>query len=192
MSNQVIRTILDRVSSPKLTEPGPSNEQLEDILKCALRAPDHARLKPWKFWTLQDQALADLGHIFAKACLDANPDAPEDKVLKCQNMPLRAPLMIVATCEPTTTPKVPDYEQELAVGAAIQNMQIAISSLGLGSIWRTGEMAESARVKHAFGLSERGKIIGFVYIGTPEKPLAPQTVEIGSQVESWTQAVKPN
>lgn len=185
MTNPVIQTIQDRASSPKLTSPGPTTEQLEEILACAQRAPDHARLKPWNLWLIEGQDRNKLGQVFAEAILDTNPDAPDVKLDKCRSMPLRSPLMIVATCQPTPTPKVPDHEQVLAVGAAIQNMQIAISSLGLGSIWRTGEMSEHPHVKKAFGLDDNGVIVGFLYIGTPEKPTVKQEVDPRTNVKSW-------
>jgi len=185
MTNPVIHTILSRTSSPKLIEPGPTTDQLDAILACAQRAPDHARLKPWAFWLVQGEDRNTLGELFANAALADNPDSPSAKIEKCRAMPLRAPLLIVATCEPTATPKVPNYEQQLAVGAAIQNMQIAIASLGLGSIWRTGEMAEHPLVKTAFNLSEQGSIVGFLYVGTPEKPTVPQSVDPQYHVQQW-------
>jgi nitroreductase len=44
-----IETLLTRKSSPRLSEPSPSKDELEIIFQTALRAPDHASLKPWKF-----------------------------------------------------------------------------------------------------------------------------------------------
>lgn len=61
MTNPVIQTIQDRASSPKLTSPGPTAEQIEEILACAQRAPDHARLKPWNFWLIEGQDRNKLG-----------------------------------------------------------------------------------------------------------------------------------
>ena len=42
-------TLLNRNSHPRLTEPGPDADQLQTILQAALRAPDHGRLRPWRF-----------------------------------------------------------------------------------------------------------------------------------------------
>jgi nitroreductase len=166
--NSVIELLKNRVSCPKLTSPGPKQDELEQMLACGLRAPDHARLKPWRFHVLQGVALNKLGEVFEQAA-SAGGEISEDKRVKCRNMPLRAPLMIVAVCEPTMNPKVPEVDQLLAVGAAVQNIQLAANSLGYGSIWRTGEMATSKVVKNAFNLSLEGKIVGFLYVGTPEK-----------------------
>jgi len=149
-----------------------------------MRAPDHARLKPWRFHVVEGEALVSLGQVFEDAASESGAVA-EDKLTKCRNMPLRAPLMIVAVCEPITTPKVPALDQVLAVGAAVQNMQLAISSLGYGSIWRTGEMATSEVVKKAFNVSSEGEIVGFLYVGTPEKPMTPPETPFEQYVTKW-------
>ncbi|NVK39216.1 MAG: nitroreductase [Gammaproteobacteria bacterium] len=180
--NTVIELLQNRVSSPKLTAPAPNSAELEQILACAVRAPDHARLKPWQFHVISGQALSKLGEIFARA---VGEGVAQDKLDKCRNMPLRAPLMIVATCEPQENAKVPALEQFLAVGAAIQNMQVAISSLGYGSIWRTGEMAHLSEVKDAFGLSSAGEIVGFIYVGTPEKLPSKPVTNLSDCVKYW-------
>jgi nitroreductase len=182
--NKVIDLIKQRVSCPKLAGEAPSEQELHEILACALRAPDHARLKPWHFHVVQGEARYKLGDLFEKSAKESGVELT-DKLLKCRNMPLRAPMLVVATCEPTLNTKVPVEEQVLAVGAAIQNMQIAISSLEYGSIWRTGEMAQSKLVKDAFGLSAAGSIVGFVYIGQPEKTPAMQAPNIEDKFSHW-------
>jgi nitroreductase len=50
-----IDALLTRNSSPRLTNPIPSEEQLEIAYKCALRAPDHAWIRPWKFIQISEQ-----------------------------------------------------------------------------------------------------------------------------------------
>jgi len=38
-----------RSTAKGLSEPGPTAEQLERLLQAAAHAPDHGRLKPWRF-----------------------------------------------------------------------------------------------------------------------------------------------
>ena len=45
---------------------------------------------------------------------------------------------------------------------------LAATSLGYGSMWRTGDVVEDPLVKEALGLTPEEEIIGFVYLGTPE------------------------
>ena len=181
--NTVIELLQNRVSCPKLAAPAPAQDELEQILACAVRAPDHARLKPWFYHVLQGDALAKLGDTFVSAL--GTQEVAQDKIDKTRNMPLRAPMMIVAVCEPKENAKVPVMEQILAVGASIQNMQVAISSLGYGSIWRTGDMAHANEVKALFGLSPQGEIVGFLYVGTPDKLPSKPNTSIAEYVKYW-------
>ena len=43
------------------------------MFQCAVRAPDHGRLRPWRFVVLQGQALEALGAAFAQT----QPEADE-------------------------------------------------------------------------------------------------------------------
>lgn len=182
--NPVIDLLKNRVSCPKLTQPAPSEGELAEVFSCAMRAPDHARLRPWRYHVVQGAALQKLGEVFADVA-KASGECSEAKIEKCRNMPLRSPLMVVAVCEPQANNKVPEIEQLLAVGAGVQNMQIAISSLGYGSVWRTGEMAEAPLVKEAFNISEKGHIVAFLYIGTPEKLPNKPELDVSEYVSLW-------
>lgn len=123
----------NRTASPRLIEPAPSEQELQEIYKAGLRAPDHGMLRPWKFLVVSGEARAKLGQIFAD---NLNPGSEEEKA-KMLNSPLRAPLIIVAVTEFKEHPKVPDVEQVCATAAAVQNMSVAIHALGYSSIWRT-------------------------------------------------------
>ncbi len=182
--NNMIELLKTRVSSPKLTSPAPNAAELEQVLACGLRAPDHGRLKPWHFHIVQGGAREELGTIFAQFAATKS-EASQDKLEKCKNMPMRAPLLLVAVCEPVVNPKIPVMEQMLAVGAAMQNMQIAISSLGFSSIWRTGEMATAKPVLDAFNVSENGSIVGFLYVGTAIKALKAPAINVSDHTSHW-------
>ena len=49
---ELFDAIETRSSAGRLTGPGPSPEDLERLLQAAARAPDHGRLKPWRFIVL--------------------------------------------------------------------------------------------------------------------------------------------
>lgn len=158
--------MLSRASCPKLGEPAPDESQLAVMLQCALRAPDHARLHPWRYLSIRDNARSALGELFAAEQLALSPDIASDKVEKCRQMLLRAPLVMVAVCSPVESPKVPLTEQILSAGAGVQHLQLAASALGFHSIWRTGDMVNSAAVREALGLGAKEIIVGFIYVGT--------------------------
>lgn len=163
----VIASILGRVSSPRLCEPAPSADHVRQILQCAVQAPDHGRLKPWQFIVVSGAGLQRLGQIFVDAKrAEVGPDLDEKTAEKLLSMPSRAPMIVIACAKVTIGHKVPEQEQFLAVGAAVQNMQLAARELGYGAMWRTGEMSEHAFVKAALGLKDADGIVAFLYLGT--------------------------
>lgn len=162
----VLTAITSRASAARLTEPGPSAEQLEIILNAAVRAPDHGRLAPWRFVVLAGKDRDILGKAMIarlkRTQPNVAPDEAEREGLKVQ----RAPTVIVAAAKTGTPGKIPDIERILAVGAAVQNMWLAIQALGLGAMWKTGEAAYDAAVKTAVGLEPTDHIVAFLYVGT--------------------------
>ena len=173
----------NRTASPRLTEPAPSEQDLQEISKAGLRAPDHGMLRPWQFLVVRGEARTKLGQIFAD---NLNPGSEEEKA-KMLNSPLRAPLIIVAVTEFREHPKVPAVEQVCATAAAVQNMSVAIHALGYSSIWRTGKAAFNAGIKEALGFKASDEIVGFLYVGTPT--LAQRTVpenNVEDYVKVWS------
>ena len=160
-----IAAITERVSVAQLTGPGPSQQQLEQLYAAAFRAPDHAWMRPWRYLTIRGEGLLKLGDVFVEAALKKDAELTEDSIAKLRKKPQRAPLMIVAIANIQEHAKVPALEQRLAVGAGIQNILIAAYAMGLGAIWRTGEIVNDEHVRGALELKESEEILGFIYLG---------------------------
>lgn len=165
----LIEGLQQRVSHPRLQAPAPTREELETCYQAAFRVPDHAYLRPWRFVEITDEARGVAGSLIAEALKLEQPDLTEAAYQKAETSLLRAPLVIMVYASCTEHPKVPRWEQEIAVGCAAYAFTTALFSFGYGSVWRTGDAANSIAVKHAFGLTEQEKIIGFLYVGTPER-----------------------
>ena len=183
---KALEAIHSRTSSPRLTEPAPSGEVLENILRAAFRAADHGLLRPWRFLTIQDESRNRLGELFAQAALGDDPELSEQQLEKIRNKPLRAPLLIVTVSSIQQHPKVPPFEQDLSAAAATQNMLLAAHAQDVGAMWRTGSMAYHPAVMKGLGLSDSEKIIGFLYLGTatgPRKPI--REIELADFVQEW-------
>lgn len=165
-----------RTAAPRLVEPAPSAADLEEVLKAALRAPDHGMLRPWRFLMVSGEARKKLGQLFVDT---RQPDSEEQR-RKLLDAPLRAPLVIIAAAAIRTVGKIPAMEQVASTAAAIQNMSVALHALGYGSIWRTGDVAYDERVNLALGLQSNDQIVGYLYVGTPtttDRPVPEHQVE---------------
>ncbi|MFA5678454.1 MAG: nitroreductase [Pseudomonas sp.] len=160
-----LNALHNRVSMPRLVGPAPTAEQQEAIFQAALRTPDHARLRPWRFLVLEGAALERLGDLFHAAALANAGDPDAEQVQRARTLPLRAPMIIVAIGSPKTHPKVPEQEQDMSCAVAVGNMLLAAHALGLGAVWRTGEPARDRIICEGLGLARQEKIVAFLYLG---------------------------
>lgn len=156
-----------RVSIPVLGEPGPSAAQLDAMVRAALRAPDHAVLRPWRFLEISGEGREQFGEALLRAKLQAEPDLPEAQQIKMRSKALRAPTIIVVIASLTEHYKVPEVEQMISAGCAANNMILAAHAMGLGAMWRTGASAYNAGLMQEIGLAANERIVGFLYVGTP-------------------------
>lgn len=181
---QRIEEIFQRRSISRLTEPGPTPQQLAEILRSAAAAPDHGEMRPWRFVVIDGQDRKRLGEVLAGSARQRaearGGSLSSEQVAKEEQKLFRAPTVVVVACVPQPG-KIPEMEQVAAVAAATQNMLLAATAQGLGSMWRTGAPAEDPAVKEALGLDTADTIVGFVYLGTiPEGVLkAPRDPDAG-------------
>lgn len=157
--------ILNRVSSRELTLPHPTSEEMNIAYKAALRAPDHAWLRPSSFIEVKGDGLSKLSNIFEQYAISI-PDVPQMTVKKYKDAPYRAPMIIILVNSFKEHPKVPAIEQKLSTAAAAQNIMLSLNAIGYGAIWRTGKLAFNPFVAEALGLKKNQEILGFLYVGT--------------------------
>ena len=166
---EAMQNILTRNSPRELTEPLPSSKEMQEIYQAALRAPDHAWLRPSRFIEVTGKGLEKLSKIFVEFAKNEFKDVTSDQLEKYKAAPFRAPMIIILVTKVSEHPKVPKVEQLLSLGASAQNILLAIDSLGYGAVWRTGKMAFNPYVVEALKLPENSEIIGYLYVGTPTR-----------------------
>jgi len=185
-----LEAMMTRNSVPAkfLREPAPDGSYLEAILETAMRAPDHASLRPWRFLVIRGDARRRLGEIFADALCRRDPLADAAAREKELGRPLRSPLIIAVCAEVVEhNPKVPVVEQIVTVGAAAQNMLNAAHAMGYAAIMLTGKNAHDPHVKRALGLQAKDEIVGFLYFGTPDIEIrAKKRPAAADFVREWT------
>ena len=164
---ETLKAIQNRNSVAHLTEPAPSPEEMEEVYKCALRAPDHAWLRPWKFIEVRGDSRKKLADSFIRASISSGEEMTDDLKERLEKSPFRAPMIIVLTADIKEHPKVPKIEQIISLGASAQNMLLALYDIGYSAIWRTGKMAFNKHVTNALDLPSNFEVIGYLYIGTP-------------------------
>jgi len=166
--NEILQFLQHRNSSPRLVEPAPSAAEMDEIFRAALRVPDHAWLRPWRFITIAGERRHDFGLVLERCLRQRNPQVEEPALQKARASTLRAPLLVVVVARLTEHPKVPALEQRLSAGCAAQAILLAAEASGYAGIWRTGDAAFDPAVMSALGLAANEEIIGFIYLGSRE------------------------
>lgn len=180
--NPVIEAILARSSTKKFADTPVSAGQLQLLLSAAVRAPDHGQLAPWRFTVLEGESRGILGRAMSAALKSKMPEADAEALEREAAKALRSPLLLVVSAATQTHPKVPEIEQWIAVGAAVQNLWLAAQSLGLGIAWKTGSHAYNPEVRDALGLAPTETIIGFVHVGVPLSQAPVRAVNLEGKV----------
>jgi nitroreductase len=153
-------------SAKAMGEPGPSADQLQDMLAIATRVPDHGKLNPWRFVVFEGEARAGIGEKFAVRFKELHPDYPVDSVAFQQGLFLRAPLVVAVVSKAATHAKIPVWEQQMSAAAVCFNLVLAAQAHGFDAQWQSDWVAYDEGAKAAMGVKPKEAVAGIIYIGT--------------------------
>jgi nitroreductase len=183
---QAIDALTTRYSAKTLQEPAPDEGALRLIFASAVRAPDHGRLRPWRFVVVRGAARERFGELLAQHLQRTHAAANEEALQRERAKALRAPLIIVVAARCSREVKIPVIEQQLSAGAAAHAMMLAAFALGFNAMWKTGGAAYDDALRQALGLATDDAIVGFVYIGTQAaRPAVPAARLWADLVSYW-------
>jgi nitroreductase len=153
-----------------MVAPGPSDPELHAMLAIAARVPDHGKLAPWRFVIVGADQRGALADILTAAYRASKPDVSDAELETVVQFAHQAPTLVVVLSSPQVPSKIPLWEQELSAGAACLQLLNAATAHGYVGGWLTGWASYDDRVRNAFGTAAE-KIAGFVFIGSPGRPL---------------------
>ena len=144
---------------------------LNDILACGIRVPDHGALNPWSLTVISDNARSRVGEeILAPEYILNYPEATKEEINFEKKRFLRASVVIAVLFKPVLHKKIPLWEMELSTGAVCSNILVAAQSLGYAAQWLTEWYSYNDKMIRAVGGNpETDKLAGFIYIGDKEK-----------------------
>lgn len=169
--NEFVQMLATRRSAPvpMLAAPGPSSEQLTQLLTVAIRVPDHGKLAPWRFILFSGEQRERAGAAIAEAYSAQNPTA-DAKRLDIERRRFSAPLVVGVVSRAAAHVKIPEWEQVMSAGAVCMNLTVAANAMGFASSWLTEWYAYDRGVLEKFGLTPEEKMAGFIHIGTAPDP----------------------
>jgi nitroreductase len=168
----LMAAIRTRRSDHNLIDPAPSNGEFIHLLESAAMAPDHGRLRPWRWILIRGHSRLVLGASFAADC-------PKGQSKHAAAQPLRAPLLATVVFSPRVNHKIPLWEQLAATACMVNSLMLLLHDRGYGSFWRTGPYVGSADSRVMLDLDQDESLLGWLYIGTPDpaKLSAPRSVD---------------
>jgi nitroreductase len=186
---QALEAILTRVTVPpaRMAAPGPGEAALRRMLAAAAAAPDHGKLRPWRFLVVRGGGRERLGDLFAAGVQAARPDTSPAEIEKQRAAPLRAPVILIAISRADPNhPKIPLWEQEASAACAVQNLLLAAHAMGFAGKWASGGPAAAQAVCTGLGLAPNERIIGIIYLGSPmDRQSLPPRPAPEAIAESW-------
>lgn len=146
---------------------------IEKLLSAAVQAPNHYKVRPWRFVVLEGAAREKLGDVMADSLQAEHPEYPPEAFHKEKGKPLRSPVLIAVGVDKPSEEKVIEVENICACAAAVENLLLAAHAEGLAAKWRTGGPARDPKVKRFLGFEPDQYLIAFVYLGYPVFEPAP-------------------
>lgn len=154
----------------QMREPGPDRETVEDILRLAMRVPDHGKIAPWRFIVYSGDVRVEIGEALLEMAQARDPNLSEEMVTVERTRFTRAPVVIgvVSTAGPHV--KIPEWEQVMSAGAVCLNLLMAANAHGYVSNWLTEWYAFDERAFPILGVEPGEKVAGFIHVGSSDFP----------------------
>lgn len=167
--------LLTRRSRPAKTlgDAGPDEDGLRVLLTAAARCPDHGKLEPWRFVVIAGAARARMQQTVAARALALGH--PQEQADKAASAFAQGAVIVAVLASPKPSPKIPEWEQLMSVGAVCLSLLNAALAAGWGANWLTGWAARDPETLGALGAAEGEFVAGFIHIGAetvapPDRP----------------------
>jgi nitroreductase len=166
-------------SAATLRAPGPSETELHQLLRLAVRVPDHGKL------VLRENVKAAYTRALEPlAAEQANPEKALAALAKVRNPPVS-----VCVVSRLLDAAIPEWEQRLSSGAVCMTLLIAAQAAGYGANWITDWYAYDRRATAVLGLRGDERVAGFIHIGTAaEAPLERVRPKVEDLTNDWSPA----
>jgi nitroreductase len=163
---------IDALAAPR-AEPerdgsAPDAQTLARILETATTVPDHGGLRPWRFAVITGagrERFADA--LVAGLHEERGPDLPEAMVTKMRGKAHAAPCAVMLIASPRLESNVPEWEQVASASCTGYAMVLAATALGLGAVWKSAAVLDTAPLRNLFGLADHERLLGWVNLGSP-------------------------
>ena len=175
------------VPAAQLLPPGPTPDQLREIVATAIRVPDHGKLTPWRLIALAGDSGARYGEALAALHARVDPGVPDKALAKDRDRFAHSPavLAVVARID-AQHPKIPAQEQLLSAGCLAFNLLLAAQAAGFGAQWLTGWSCYDREAAKLLGLAGDERAIAYIHIGNRgDEPPERKRPDVDQVLAAW-------
>jgi nitroreductase len=176
------------VPAAQLAPPGPTPEQLREIIATAIRVPDHGKLTPWRLIAFTGDAGARYGEALAALHVQVDPGVPGKKLAKDRERFAHSPVVLAVIARiDERHPKIPAQEQLLSAGCLGFNLLLAAQAAGFAAQWLTGWSCCDPAAAKLLGLAAGERAIAYIHVGSREsEPPERNRPDVDEVVSAWT------
>ena len=167
-----------------------SREQVKVVLDAANQAPSGMNRQPWEFIVVTGSTILEMGKSYRSTLIEylKNWDtSPMKKALSRDDF-IRfaetyggAPVVIVLLVKADPLPNFRKADLESA-SAAMENLMLAATALGLGTCWMTGPIRDEENLRRILAIPVDREIVAVTPLGHPEQiPPAPARLDPGME-----------
>ena len=188
-NDAALEFLRDRRSVPaaQLQPPGPTPDELREIIATAIRVPDHGKLTPWRLIELTGDARVRYGEALAGLHARVDPGVPAAKLAKDRERFAHSPVVIAVIAHiDESHPKIPAQEQLLSAGCLAYNLLLAAQAAGFAAQWLTGWSCYDADAAKLLGLAAGERAIAYIHIGSRgEEPPERNRPDVDQISSAW-------
>jgi len=171
----------------RMYRPAPvSREDILAVLDAANRAPSGLNRQPWEFLVVTGKKVMEMGRSYRSTLdeylshWDKSPMRDfitRDEFIRFAETYGGAPVVIVILIRADNNPNFRKADLESA-SAAMENLLLAATALGLGTCWMTGPLWDEKTLRRILSIPDDREIVAVTPLGYPEKiPAAPPRID---------------
>ena len=163
------------IGGPKMNGQKIPDETVKELLELAHWAPTHGRTEPWQFHVYTGEALLQFGLDHGNLYWNNTPEETrmQGTKEKLENNIKNVSHLVVSVMKRGANDKIPQLEEIAAAAAAVQNILLGATAMGIASFWNTGGMTLKPAMKQYLGLSADDIVLGLIYLGYTDEPAKP-------------------
>ncbi len=166
------KTVSEVIKKRRTVKPAKMNgglipdEQVMELLALGDVAPTHKHTEPWRFIVYSPGKVKEFVQSHAELYKSTSGESfNNDKYEKIIAYGNNVSHIIVTVMKRDGEERIPEIEEICATAAAIENILIGATALGIASFWSTGGMTHKNEFKKFLNLNDKDIVIGILYLG---------------------------